>query len=89
MTNQNKIRVLFIGGYYPKALENLFFKKTKTGLDFAAHNLQEAIFKGFDQNKLNYQILNAPFLDHFRRIINYYLFQNIVLKTKKQRASHM
>jgi len=64
MNNLN-INILFIGGYYPKALENLFLKKTKTGLDFAAHNLQEAIFKGFDQNKLNYQILNAPFLGSF------------------------
>jgi len=64
MDNLNT-KILFIGGYYPKALENLFLKKTKTGLDFAAHNLQEAIFKGFDQNKLNYQILNAPFLGSF------------------------
>jgi glycosyltransferase involved in cell wall biosynthesis len=64
MNNLNT-NILFIGGYYPKALEDLFFKKTKTGLDFAAHNLQEAIFKGFDQNKLNYQILNTPFLGSF------------------------
>ena len=64
MNNLNT-NILFIGGYYPKALENLFLKKTKTSLDFAAHNLQEAIFKGFDQNKLNYQILNAPFLGSF------------------------
>jgi len=64
MNNLN-MNILFIAGYYPEALKNLFLKKTKAGLDFAANNLQEALFKGFDQNKLNYQILNAPFLGSF------------------------
>ena len=59
------MKLLFIGGYYPQKHKELFVKQSKVGLDFAAHNLQEALFKGFDENNLDYTVLNAPFLGSF------------------------
>jgi glycosyltransferase involved in cell wall biosynthesis len=59
------MKILFIGGIYPKIFEPLFLKKTKRSLDFGAQNLQEAMFKGLDKNDIEYQILNAPLLGSF------------------------
>jgi glycosyltransferase involved in cell wall biosynthesis len=61
----NQTNLLFIGGYYPPPLKECFVKNSKIGLDLAANNLQEAIFKGFDENMIDYHIINAPFLGSF------------------------
>ncbi len=37
-------------------------KKTKVGLDFAAHNLHKVLFKDFYENGQTIDILNAPHL---------------------------
>lgn len=57
--------MLFIGGSYANELLPSFLKNTKGGLDFAAQNLQEAIYKGFDENQCDYQVISAPYLGSF------------------------
>lgn len=63
MTFMNKI--LFVGGSYANELLPSFLKNTRGGLDFAAQNLQEAIYKGLDENQCDYQVISAPYLGSF------------------------
>ena len=59
------MNILFIAQYYPEQLLSTFMKKTKVGLDFAAHNLHKALFQGFIENGQEIDILNAPHLGSF------------------------
>lgn len=59
------MNILFIAQYYPEQLLAIFKKKTKGGLDFAAHNLHKAIIKGFNENGQIIDIVNAPHLGSF------------------------
>lgn len=56
------MNIINIFGLYPFSQLPTFLSNTKTGLDFAANNLQEAIVKGYQSNHVNYHIINAPFL---------------------------
>lgn len=56
------MNILFIVQYYPEQLLPTFMKKTKVGLDFAAHNLHKVLFKDFYENGQTIDILNAPHL---------------------------
>lgn len=58
-------RLLLIGCYYPDALLPFFQEHTKSGLDFAAHNLHLAIIKGLEENQAQFDILNAPHLGSY------------------------
>lgn len=58
-------RILFIGGYYNPQILPYLIKNSKHGLDFAANNLQEAIFKGLDENHVDYDIISFPFVGSF------------------------
>lgn len=51
---------LFISKMYPDTLLPKFQKATKTGLDFAAHNLSKAIWTGFRENGIEVDVLNTP-----------------------------
>lgn len=59
------MNILFIAKYYPDALLPEFSKQTKVGLDYAAHNLHQALFQGFKENGQKISILNAPILGSF------------------------
>ncbi len=59
------MNILFIAQYYPEQLLPTFLKKTKVGLDFAAHNLHQALLQGFNENFQEIDILNAPHLGSF------------------------
>ena len=59
------MNILFVGQYYPDQLLNELKKYSKGGLDFAAHNLHKALFKGFEDNKVQIDILNYPHLGSF------------------------
>lgn len=59
------MNILFISQYYPEQLLPIFLKKTKVGLDFAAHNLHKALFQGFSENSQKVDIVNAPHLGSF------------------------
>lgn len=59
------MKLLFLGGYYPPTLLKGFAAASKIALDMAAHNLQDAIFKGLTAHQFPFDILNAPFLGSF------------------------
>lgn len=59
------MNILFIAQYYPEKLLATFSKKTKVGLDFAAHNLHKALLQGFKENEQKIDIVNAPHLGSF------------------------
>ena len=59
------MNILFIAQYYPEQLLPTFLKKTKVGLDFAAHNLHKALLQGFKENYQEVDVLNAPHLGSF------------------------
>ena len=59
------MNILFIAQYYPEQLLATFSKKTKVGLDFAAHNLHKALLQGFKENEQKIDIVNAPHLGSF------------------------
>lgn len=59
------INLLFIAQYYPNELLPIFLKQTKVGLDFAAHNLNKALFSGFAENGQSLSILNTPHVGSF------------------------
>lgn len=59
------MNLLFIAQYYPEQLLPTFLKRTKVGLDFAAHNLHQALLQGFKENYQEVDVLNAPHLGSF------------------------
>ncbi|OQC68444.1 MAG: putative glycosyl transferase [Verrucomicrobia bacterium ADurb.Bin006] len=59
------MRLLFIGGHYVEQLKPFFRKNARVGLDLAANNLQEAIFKGFEENHFDCDVLSTPYLGSF------------------------
>lgn len=61
----HNIHILFVAQYYPESLLPIFNKKTKVGLDYAAHNLHCALIQGFRENDQQIDILNAPHLGSF------------------------
>lgn len=56
----NTKKYLFVSKLYPDTLLPIFQNATKTGLDFAAHNLSKAICTGFRDNGIEVDVLNTP-----------------------------
>lgn len=61
----NNMEVLFVGGYYLDSLYDSLNNNSKTSLDYAAHNLQVAMLKGFELNNLNYSVVTAPHIGSY------------------------
>jgi glycosyltransferase involved in cell wall biosynthesis len=61
-----KSHILFISSFFPDELEEEFLKQSKVAtLDYASHNLQRAIIRGFDENMAEYSVINVPHLGSF------------------------
>lgn len=58
-------KVLFVGCFYPDALVEGFRRASRVALDTAAHSLQCAILKGFEENGCHVDVLTAPHLGSF------------------------
>lgn len=59
------MNLLFVGMYFPEPLLPTFMKHSKVGLDFAAHNLHKALFRGLHDNGIGFDIINYPHLGSF------------------------
>ena len=59
------MKILHIFSLYPDKLLPNFLKRSKIGLDFAAHNLQESIMKGYEENNADFHVINAPLMGSF------------------------
>lgn len=59
------MNILFISQFYPDNLLPVFTRKTISGLDYAAHNLNLAILEGFRENGICVDVLNVPHLGSF------------------------
>ena len=72
---ENKIKILFIGGLYPKNLEKEILKKCHGSLDMAANNCQWRFINGFILNKnISIFILNQMFIGSFpKRYDDWYI----------------
>ena len=55
-----KDNFLFISKLYPESLISEFLQNSKIGLDFAAHNLSQAIRTGFQENNYEIDVINTP-----------------------------
>lgn len=66
------MKIINILGLYPAGLAEKLLKNSKSKLDFAANNFQEAMVKGYKENNADYHIINAPFIGswplHYRKI---------------------
>ena len=57
--------ILFETQLYPSSELNCYLNNSKTGLDYAAHNLCTALYKGIKDNCQNVELINAPNLGSF------------------------
>ena len=56
----NNLDVLFVGQFYPEDKISTFQDLSKQSLDYAAHNFQSALIRGFTENNFNVSYLNIP-----------------------------
>lgn len=56
------MKIINLFGLYPHDMMDDLSSNTKTKMDFAANNLQEAMIKGYKETGADYHIINAPFI---------------------------
>lgn len=56
------MKIINLFGLYPKELFAELSSNSKSKMDFAANNLQEAMIKGYEATNADYYIINAPFI---------------------------
>lgn len=59
------MKILFLGGLYPKELYNKIYSRSKRSFQIAANNLQWAFIEGLDTHYDDLTILTAPFISSF------------------------
>lgn len=59
------MNILFLSQYYPGNLSEQCFKISKIGLNWASHNLNTAIIRGFNANDIKPRIINIPPMGSF------------------------
>ncbi len=59
------MNILYISQFYPESLLPIYMRRTISGLDYAAHNLNTAIIQGFKKNNKDIDIINVPHLGSF------------------------
>lgn len=75
--------ILFIGGIFPKELEDIILKKSKKNVQSAANNFQWSLINGFDKNLKNpIKIMNEMFVGGYPQnytdaIVNQNFFAHI------------
>jgi len=60
MRNSDTLDIMFLGGLFPKALENEIITKSKSTIQYAANAVQWSLVKGFDQVAGSIIVLTAP-----------------------------
>lgn len=65
--------IIFVSNYYPSTMMDICKKYSKSGLDFAAHNLNVSIHKGLLLNNQSFFEINHPnignFPVHYKKIL--------------------
>ena len=56
------MKIINLFGLDPKELFAELSSNSKSKMDFAANNLQEAMIKGYEATNADYYIINAPFI---------------------------
>lgn len=65
MRNSDTLDIMFLGGLFPKALENEIITKSKSTIQYAANAVQWSLVKGFNQVAGSIIVLTAPFVGVF------------------------
>ena len=65
---------------FPEQLIGKLAKNSKAGLDFAAHNLSQALLKGFEENDQDVFVLNVPSVGSFPVLNKCFKIPEIQLK---------
>jgi len=65
MRNSDTLDIMFLGGLFPKELENEIVTKSKVTIQYAANAVQWSLVKGFDKVAGSIKVLTAPFVGVF------------------------
>lgn len=73
----NHLDIVFLGGLFPKDMENEIYKKSEGPVQVAANNLQWNLVKGLDKcNKKPVKIINSLFIGSYPK-----LYKDLMIKT--------
>lgn len=69
-TEFDYMNILFVSQYYPQRIVKRCQSISKIGLNWAAHNLSQAIIRGFEACQQNYHVLNVTPMSSFPAFAN-------------------